>query len=320
MSSRALFFIIAICCVPAVVSQTPIDVKRRPLEMVEFEITSPAPYALRLRRDSAQTEPIEFDPELSIRRVDEGSGRYFLEWRGSGGERKRMEYVRPDTVEVVVAASVGPGTLKKYRYHYELRNSKNSAQYMSGFFIQTLASDVIAKPMKENAYVGHMGKHIPQFSHGTWVSFGKSNFGDEVQPGVISSVWIESDSPPGPVYCRVHGGPMKMIGIGEELPLEIGDVLPGYESWPIGITIGPSEEFAGLEFEDRVHYLDKWFNAITLLGWAKPSVIGQYRQATNRAEITAPDFRVLQDQLETHSSPELNALIGVLIGGSSYSP
>ncbi len=104
-------------------------------------------------------------PMGRIRTVDANAGLYAIEWPGLDGNEKSIAYHRPDAVKVTVSASVTSGTDRAFKYRYELTSLPSSGQSLTGFLVQTFASDVV--PIApDGVYVGKMGKHLAEFSEG----------------------------------------------------------------------------------------------------------------------------------------------------------
>ncbi len=215
-------------------------------------------------------------PTGQIRVLDRKKGVYSLEWIGNDGSLKSITYHRPDQSIVVVSASRVATQQGERVYRYELKNDPSSGQYLSGFTVQTFSSG--ARPVSiAGAYVGRMAKHIPEFSQGTWYRYGNNIFGDEIVPGTSIVIELASIAPAEVVECKVNSGPMKMIGVGEEMPPEIADRLPGYEAWPSGHTIGPSDNPKLTTFAGRAEYVLSKIELLSRLGWLHPSRVDDYR-------------------------------------------
>lgn len=250
---------------------------------------------LRSRAPSGTSET-EF-PTGSIRAIDESSGIYLLEWQGLDGKEKSIRYVRPDAVSVLLNASVTNGADRKYRYSYVVSNLEKSGQFLSGFILQTHAEDV--RPVvPTNVYVGRMGTHLREFSEGTWLRFGNDVFGTEILPGRNKTIELESDAPPGIVRCKVHGGPMRMLGTGEEIPAELEALLPGYSAWPAGHTLGPNAKFGPYGSDERYLRVREHLDQIVALGWLHEDLADEYRSALAEKRI---DTNSLSDTVHLHA-------------------
>lgn len=216
--------------------------------------------------------------QARIVELDSKAGKYSLQWIGYDGSQKSLIYERPDMVDVIVSAEVIAGEKRTYRYIYTLTNLASSGQYLSGFVIQTYASDVI--PLVDpGVYVGRMASHIQEFEEGNWYRYGNNVFGSDVTPGKMSTVVLESDAPPAIVRCLVHGGPMKINGVGEEMPLVLEESLLGFDAWPSGYTIGPSEPQHDLTSNQKTLELLNSLELFSRLGWMNNSVISRYKGA-----------------------------------------
>ena len=85
-----------------------------------------------------------------------------------------------------------------------------------------------------------MSNAIHRFREGNWFAFGiLPDFEHQVVPGGRLRVKLISKAAPGLVGCSAVAGPRTMKGAGEHMPSELEDVIPGYEVWPSGYTVGP---------------------------------------------------------------------------------
>jgi hypothetical protein len=236
-------------------------------------------------------------PTGSIRAFDKSTGVYLLEWQGFDGRAKSIEYVRPDTVSVVLNTRVTKGTERRYRYSYVVTNLESSVQFLSGFAVQTYAEDV--QPVVEpGVYVGSMARYIREFSEGTWYRFGNNVYGADVVPGQSTTIELESDAPPGIVACKVHGGRLGMVGVGEEIPRELEDLLPGYSAWPSGHTIAPNENFGPYGSDQRYDQVREQLDRVVALGWLHEDLAPEYRSALAEERI---DTSVLAGTVRRHA-------------------
>lgn len=249
----------------------------------------------------------------SIRMIDGEVGKYSLEWQDREGQKLAIEYYRPDTVNAIVAAKVGPGKRRKYKYSYAIQNTTDSGQYLSGLIVQSFVDDV-APIVIGNAHVGTMGSHIEQFSDGAWWRFGNDSFGEGVSPGSAATQQLESDFPPALVKCKIHGGPMRMVGVGEEMPYELESLLPAYEAWPSGFTIGPSDDPSLLSFDGRSSYLLEILDATVDLGWTSSDVFNKYERLLADANEANIKSEVLKDIANGLITSEIAAILGFQIG------
>jgi hypothetical protein len=270
--------------------------QRLPLQKNKIEIKSPTNYQKRLVRvDPATGEEIYYDPKPRVVLVDAKSGRYALKWIGYDGKEKTIIYQRPDAIDAVVSASVSKTPSGKYRYIYAIQNLPVSGQHLSEFVVQTFTSDV--SPVKvENIHNGQMTNTVKEFQDGNWISFGiLSNFRPMITPGRSIEFGVVSSAPPGLVECRVTGGEVGMKGVGEGPPPELMDVLPGYEAWPHGYTIGPVENLKALSSGKRAEYIRQRLAQFKKLGWMTADVVPWYEQALKGGDLEKIYHRAEQD-------------------------
>jgi hypothetical protein len=267
--------------------------QRRPLRKSSVVLTSPTEYAQRTKGgDSKGDEPANYDPKPRVDVVDARSGKYVFKWVGYDGKEKVVEYQRADAIDAVVSASVSRTAAGRYLYTYRISNLASSPTYLSSFTVQNFAID--ARPLKAGGvYVGTMSSQIHVFAEGTWFRFADSYLGDKVTPGTEVELRVESSAPPGLVGCRVTAGDLTLKGVGEHMPSELEEVIPGYEEWPLGYTIGPASNMASLSQKAGVAYLLGNMPLFEELGWMSPGARRWYTKhltpdgleaALNRAE------------------------------------
>jgi hypothetical protein len=148
-----------------------------------------------------------------------------------------------------------------------------------------------------------------EMKEGNWIYFGTSNFKDTITPGRNIELALESLAPPGLVECRAHGGVMMMIGVDEDMPQELENVLPGYEAWPSGYTIGPIDNLKTLSQVERASYLLKLLPRFKELGWISADALRWYQQSLSRNDLVALSQRAEQDLREGNMTTEVFAMI-----------
>ena len=80
-----------------------------------------------------------------------------------------------------------------------------------------------------------------------------------------------------------------MIGVGEEPPQELENVLLGYKVWPSAYTIGPVDYLTYLSSSERIKYLLERLPQFQRLGWMAPNVRRWYEQ-----NLTSDSGRLLE--------------------------
>ena len=272
----------------ALATQTAIAQSRLPFQKKRITLKSPATYEKRiLRYDSKTGQPIYYDPKPRVVSLDVKSGKYGLRWIGYDGREKTIVYQRPDAIDAEIRASVSRTAAGQYLYVYNIRNLVSSGQYLSGFALQTFGPNVKPIPIGDG-YVGRMSNN-EEMRVGNWVYFGTSNFGSAIGPGRNIELKLMSSSGPGLVECRITGGIVKMIGVGEEPPQELENVLPGYKVWPSAYTIGPVDYLTYLSSSERIKYLLERLPQFQRLGWMAPNVRRWYEQ-----NLTSDSGRLLE--------------------------
>jgi hypothetical protein len=162
-------------------------------------------------------------------------------------------------------------------------------------------------------YVGKMASHIPEFQEGEWYRWGNNVFGTSVTPGKQTTVILESDAPPTTVGCKVHGGPMKIQGIDEEMPLILENALAGYKNWPHGHTIGPSDRLQEMPPESRASEIKRSLKLFVDSGWMSPSLLPRYADAlTGKLDRQKIREMVRRDIESNNITTEIHALLSTV--------
>lgn len=58
-----------------------------------------------------------------------------------------------------------------------------------------------------------------------------------------------------------------MTGVGEEPPEKVENVLPAYEAWPRGYTVGPNDYLKAASPRKRGNYVRQRLPKVQKLGW-----------------------------------------------------
>ena len=248
---------------------------RLPLQKQSIEIKSPAKYERRVIGQDGKTGQLRYyDPKPRVILFDGRSKKYGLRWIGYDGKEKTIIYQRPDAVDVVVTASVVKTADGKYIYNYRVMNLASSAEYISTFALQNYSYDVTPRK-NELLYIGTITRNKHEFKDGSWMGF--SVLSTTITPGRHFDVTVVSSAPPGLVECRV-AGVLGMKGVGEEPPQELEDMLPGYEIWPRGFTLGPHDWLMTASRPDRITYLKALLPRMHQLGWLTERASAWYQQ------------------------------------------
>lgn len=146
--------------------------------------------------------------------------------------KKSSPYQRSDALDGLVEA-MSERTDGKFVYRYLIRNFPASPAYLHGFIVQTFSGDIRDEYVRtgdENLHIGHMSKHIPQFSDGVWRRF--ASLGEtkpKIEPGTNVEFQMVSSSPPGVVNCKAQAGDLTLKGVGEHMPSELEHSMPGFD-------------------------------------------------------------------------------------------
>jgi hypothetical protein len=229
---------------------------------------------MRTRTDRLTGRQVEYDPKLDIVLVNPALGLYEFRWIGYDGKPKAIVYQSPDRIDVIVKATASRLSNGNYQYVYAVSNLATSAEDLAGFAVQALAADPTASA-GPGVYIGRIGTFVP-FTVGAWTRFAPLDPLSRVAPGQKAEYRITSGAPPGLVECRVHGGRLGIVGVGEELPMELEDALPHYEPWPHGYTLGPVEALTRMSPSERATQLTRWLPIFEKSGWMSAETTRRY--------------------------------------------
>lgn len=279
---------------------------RSPLEKSVVRLESPRSYLMRTKVDRSTGQEVEYDPKPEVVVLDEKKGTYGLKWIGYDGAEKTIVYQRPDLLDVVVTARVTVQESGKYRYEYTVQSLSTSVEVMAGFAVQSVAKD--PAPLEQSGvFVGTMAP-TPPFNQGVWNRFGVLPGHPPIAPGTSIVFQLESRSPPGVVECRVHG-PLGLKGVGEEPPFELESVLPRYEIWPHGYTVGPREELAALNEQERADRVIAWLPTFEHAGWITAATGTAYEGLLRERGVAGVAPKLEGDLAKSLISPEVAAII-----------
>lgn len=259
-----------------------IKAERKPFQKSSVEIKSPTTY---LKRGA---EKGDYDPRPRVVLIDEKAGKYELRWIGYDGKEKIIKYQRRDALDALVEARIEKNDQGKFTYKYLIKNLPDSPAYLSGFTVQTLASDVRDEiiPIVDDIYTGHMAKFIPDFSQGTWRRF--APLGEtmrRVDAGKSIEFSLVSSALPGIVGCRATGGDLTLKGVGEHMPSELEEVMPGYEAWARCYTIGPIDRLSTLSKSERAKYVLENLAKFQEAGWMSAGTAKIYERILGKEDL-----------------------------------
>jgi hypothetical protein len=251
------------------------------------------------------------DPKPEILPVDERRGQYALRWIGSDGQPKTIVYTRPDRIDAQVSAQVGVNG-SAYRYVYRVRVLPSSAQNLLFFLVQNFARDARALGGPSLGVQGPSPQFPSDNPASRWLGFSTRRPGPG--PGTEGVFEVESPSPPGLVECRISGTSGGLKGVGEELPPELAEALLGYEAWPHGHTIGPTDELTKLDPAARVQRLQAWLPAFERLGWMTEGARQRYERTAQQGGIASLLPLLTTDAAAGQVTSEVVAVVQGLAG------
>jgi hypothetical protein len=286
-------------------TETDQKIKRTPLEKSGTPIKAPATYEKRTRVESGR--PVTYDPKPRVEVVDERAGKYEFRWIGYDGREKVVAYQRPDAIDVIVSGSVEKSADGDYIYSYVIDMLPSSAANLYSFGLQNFSDDTRPVEINEKRteladlrvlknfsrlpddgkpknfettiFFGEMSNAIHRFREGNWIAFGiLPDFESQVGPGGRLRVKLSSKAAPGLVECSAVAGPRTMKGAGEHMPSELEEIIPGYQAWPSGHTVGPVASLNSLTQDERVNYLLDKMIQFEKLGWITPSARRWYEK------------------------------------------
>jgi hypothetical protein len=258
-------------------------VRRLPMQKTARAMASPSAYAMGERRDPKTGDVVSYDPKPRVTTVDARTGLVHLTWIGADGREKVIEYHRPDAVEAVVVGDVTKTPAGVQEYEYRLQILSTSGTNLYGFAVRTFAASANPLPVA-GVFIGRMTAR--EFAHGTWWRYAMMPEASPLAaPGRTVVVKLPANALPGLVECRIHGGPLGMKGIGEELPQELAAKLLGYEAWPHGHTIGPDERLKALSPAQRAAKLLDWLPEFERQGWMTPERRRHYEAGARRGDV-----------------------------------
>jgi len=282
---------------------------RLPFQKEEIQLEAPTTYAKRYKGIDPKTgKEIFYDPKPRVDLLESKSGKYALKWIGYNGGELTVVYQRPDVIDAVVSASVSATASNQYLYLYRVENLASSRQDLASIALQHYAFDV--KTFKTNhIYIGPMSNN-KVLRDGTWIGFGiLPMYKPQVVPGQGIEFRLQSSAPPGLVECRIRGQQLVMIGTGEDMPQELENILPGYEAWPSGYTIGPVDKLRGITQQEQIYYLLKVLPHCRQQGWITAQSLRTYEQLLNQKNLQSLFTRVANDLKTNSISTEVFAII-----------
>lgn len=243
-----------------------IKAERKLFKKSSVEIKSPKTYVKR-KTGSGR----DYDPRPTVVPIDEKAGKYELQWIGYDGRKKIIKYQRHDALDALVEARVERVDDGRYKYKYLIRNLLSSPAFLHSFTVQTFTSDVRDEHIRtgdENLSIGHMAQYIPHFSNGVWRNFSwLAQTKPKIDPGSTIEFEMDSVGQPGLVECKATAGETTLKGVGEHMPTELENSMPGFDELASCVTIGPVERLKDLSAADKAKYLIDNLPKFVEAGW-----------------------------------------------------
>lgn len=310
-------------------------IKREPLLKPGIRLKMPIEPKKHIGVESEKVRTYDHKPRVEV--VDENAGKYEFRWIGYDGKEKVVAYQHPDAVDVVVSGSVEKSPDGNFVYSYIVDILPSSGSYLYSFGLQNFADDTQPieindrpttladlrilknfqqlpddgrpKNFENTILIGEMSNAIRRFKDGNWIAFGiLPDFEAQVVPGGRLRIMLVSKAAPGLVGCSAVAGPRTMKGAGEHIPSELEELMPGYEAWPSGYTVGPVGSLSLLSQSQRIDYvLDKMIQ-FEKLGWITPSARSWYEKKL-RSNIVSAQRRAQEDLKSGQISYEVFAMI-----------
>jgi hypothetical protein len=277
--------------------------ERQPFKKSSAELKTPTEYLKRPKKEG------EYDPKPQVVTVDARAGKYELRWIGNDGNEKIVEYQRADALDASVEAKAGKNSQGKYVYEYLITNLPESPAYLSSFTVQTFSGDVeTTEP--EDVYVGSMAGHLREFREGVWWRYAILNESTpKIGAGKSVRFRLSSKAQPGIVGCKATGGDMTLKGVGEHMPSELENAMPGYEEWASGYTIGPVERLAALNKAERAKYLADNLSKFLEAGWITSDGVEKYTSILRDADLATAFVEAKKDLQNGYITGEVFAII-----------
>lgn len=284
-------------------------VQRKPLEKQGREYKTPTDYQHReFGYDRKTGKVLTYDHRPRVELMDQRAGKYTFKWIGYDGKEKSVIFQRGDVIDVVVTASVSKTESGAYVYTYDVQNLSTSGSYLTTFAVQNHSAAVT--PESKNPLVAlTMSSAIYKFKEGNWLSFNDASDYVQINPGQSVRIQLMSSAPPGLVTCSAVGGPMAIDGAGEEMPSALANLLPGYDEWPSGSTIGPVDRLKGISADERINYLSEQLPLFQKAGWITQEAFNNYQELVNKRDLNSLLAQIDHDLKAERITTEVSAII-----------
>ncbi len=333
-----LFGLQILCTACSFQQQAQSVAQRKPLEKRQHEYKSPTDYELRNRGYDPKTgEILTYDHKPRVEMIDEKSGKYAFKWIGYDGKEKTVIFQRNDAIDVIVSAAVSRTPEGLYLYTYKVENLPSSGSHLSLIIIQNFAAD--SKPveiegmtpncrdliildsfrkapcetlkmnMEHSFFIGQMSNWIEQFKEGSWIGIAPLSETEKYEPGRSLEVKIVSKAAPGVVKCHAAGGQGGLKGAGEHMPFVLENLLPGYEDYPKGYTVGPVDNISSFSDTERVKYLLDKLPLFKKSGWITDDIMQKYDKLLKAGDLDSILKRIENDLKSEAITTEVFSII-----------
>lgn len=254
--------------------------ERKLFKRSSAQLRPPTKYLMR------ETENGEYDPKPRVVLIDEKAGKYELRWIGYDQKEKIVAYTRMDALDGFVEANLdsdGSGFI----YRYGIQNLNSSPNPITEFIVQSFSFDVNREPIRSgnDLHIGSMSESIYLFREGVWRSFAPLTDKMAIPPGTRREFQIKSVSRPGLVGCFAGAAEPTLKGVGEHMPAELENSLPGFEELASCITIGPDERLARMSINEKLGYLLGNLPKFVEAGWMAGDTPQIYEAILKRGDL-----------------------------------
>jgi hypothetical protein len=302
--------------------------QRKPLEKRQHEYKSPIDYDFRARG---------YDYKPRVEMVDEKSGKIAFKWIGYDGKEKTIIYQRGDAIDVIVSAAVSRTPEGLYLYTYKVENLQSSGSHLWSFTVQNFAADskpiqiegktpncrdlilldsfrkahceIVKRNLENSFFIGQMANWIEQYKEGSWIYISPLSTTELYEPGRSLEVKIVSKAAPGVVMCHVAGGQGGMMGVGKHMPEVLENLLPGYEEFPKGYTVGPIDKISSLSNTERTKYFLDKLPQFNKSGWITDDIMQKYDKQLKAGNLDSILRRVENDLKSEAITTEVFAVV-----------
>ena len=93
------------------------------------------------------------------------------------------------------------------------------------------------------------------------------------------------------------------------MPQELENILPGYEAWPSGYTIGPVDKLRGITQQEQISYLLKVLPQCRQQGWIMTKTLWTYEQLLKQKNLQGIFTRAANDLKTASITTEVFGMI-----------